>query len=312
MLVLFLVMALGLAGCARALDVTPHAAAPDPAFFFAGPVPTYGQQVSPTQRNRLAYLRALRRVDPCDLLTRAALARVGEIGSVGTMFAFGECDVDIKVAGDSARRYLSVEVELGTLDRAACQYVAPLLLARLPGAPPLPGPVQPVVRISPITDQACAFADQVGRSAAPILNANRPPIRDGVSAYPVALAERDPCEILQVMPGARWDVGATRPHLCAVTLTDGTAVRLTLAPQLFEPDTDTRSQHSRDGVDVFVDTQFCAASVFVGAPMRRKMLGGDYQRPSDVVIRPSVMVESVPARCDTVGDIAVAAGKLFG
>ncbi len=312
MLVLFLVMALGLAGCARATDFTPRAAAPDPAFFFAGAVPTYGQQVSPSQLNRLAYLRALRRIDPCDLLSRAAMAKVGEIGSVGTMFAFNECDVDIKVAGDSARRYVSVEVELGTLDRAECQYVAPLPLAHLPGAPPVPGPVQPVVRISPITDQSCAFADQVGRSAAPILDVNRPPIRDGVSAYPVVLAERDPCEILPALPGARWDVGATRPHRCAVTLADGTAIRLTLEPQLFEPDSDDRSRQSRDGIDLFVDTQFCAASVFVGAPMRRRLLGGDYQRPSDVVIRPSVMVESLPPRCDTVGDIAVAAGKIFG
>lgn len=312
MLIPVLAAILGLAGCSRSVDAVPRAVSPDPAFFFAGPVPTYGQSVSPTQLDRLAYLRALRRVDPCDLLTRQALAGVGEIGSVGTMFAFDECDVDIKVTGEGARRYVSVETELSTLDHTPCQYVAPLLLARLPGAPPLPGPVQPVVRISPITEQSCDFADNVGRAAAPLPDARRPPIRDGAAAYPNALAERDPCEILQVITTAEWDIGASRTHLCAFTLADRKAVRLSLLPQLFEPDSDNRQQRSRDGVDLFVDTQFCTASVFLGPPMRRKLLGGDYQRPSGVVIRPSVMVESVPPNCDTVSDIAATAAGVFG
>jgi hypothetical protein len=311
-LVLLLVTALGLAGCARFIPAAPRATAPDPGYFFAGPVSTYGVPVSPAQRDRLAYLRALRRVDPCALLTRETLAKIGEIGSVGTMFAFDECDVDIKVAGESARRYVSVWVGLDTLEPSPCEFVGTLPLARLPGAPPLPGPVEPVVRITPITEQACDFADVIGRSAAPILDAKRPPIRDGAAAYPVVLAERDPCEIVPVVSAARWDIGATRPHMCAMTLADSTALRLTLQPQLFEPNTDNRSRLSRDGVVVFLDTQLCTASVFLGAPMRRKLLGGDYLRPSDVVIRPSVSVESTPPRCEAVTDIAVSAAKLFG
>ncbi|MHA3018935.1 hypothetical protein ACXPWS_01550 [Mycobacterium sp. BMJ-28] len=310
--VLFLAVLVGLAGCARAVDAVPRAAAPDPAFFFAGEVPTYGTPVSPAQRNRLAYLRALRRVDPCGLLTRDALRKVGEIGSVGTMFAFDECDIDIKVPGDSARRYVSVWVGLDTLEPSPCEYVAPLLLSRLPGAPPLPEPVQPVLRITPITEQSCDFAGKLGGAAAPLPDAGRPPIRDGVGSYPAPLAERDPCEILQVVPAAHWDIGASRPHMCAVTLADRTTVRLTLQPQLFAPDTDNRAQRTRDGVELFVDTRLCEVSAFLGAPMRRKLLDGAYQQPSDVVIRPTVTVESTPPRCDAVTDIAVAAAKLFG
>jgi hypothetical protein len=311
-LVLFLVTALGLAGCARVVDAVPHAAGPDPGFFFAGPVPTYGQPVSPAEHDRLAYLRALRRVDPCDLLTRETLAKIGEIGAVGTMFAFDECDVDIKMAGATARRYVSISVELSTLEHAACQYVAPLLLSRLPGAPPLPGPVQPVLRITPVTEQPCDFAGTVGRATGPLPDAARPPVRDGVSAYPVRLAERDPCEILPVLSAARWDIAGSRPHMCAVTLADGTAIRLSLQPQLFEPETDNRLRQSRDGVVAFVDSQLCAATVFLGPAMRRKLLGGDYLQPGEVVIRPAATVESTPPRCGTVTGIAVAAAKLFG
>ena len=77
----------------------------DPAYFFAGEVPTYGQTVSPNDVIVLAYLRAMRRIDPCGLVTRDAMAKIGEIGSVGTLFALEECDVDIKVPGETERRY---------------------------------------------------------------------------------------------------------------------------------------------------------------------------------------------------------------
>src|SRR5687768_8601600 len=132
----------------------------DPADFFAGEVPTYGQTVSPDDAIALTYLRAMRRVDPCGLLTRDTLAKVGEIGSVGTLFALDECDLDIKVPGEADRRYVSVEVILNRTSgepvafRAgglpvyeaypgSCDYLLPLDLSRLPGARPLPGPDQP-------------------------------------------------------------------------------------------------------------------------------------------------------------------------
>ena len=35
----------------------------DPAYFFAGDVPTYGQHLNPDEVTTLAYLRAMRRID---------------------------------------------------------------------------------------------------------------------------------------------------------------------------------------------------------------------------------------------------------
>ena len=90
----------------------------DPAYFFAGEVPTYGQTVSPNDVIVLAYLRAMRRIDPCGLVTRDAMAKIGEIGSVGTLFALEECDVDIKVPGETERRYATFEVTLAPADDA--------------------------------------------------------------------------------------------------------------------------------------------------------------------------------------------------
>jgi hypothetical protein len=106
-----------LAGCSRPIEgsATMGSRDADPAFFFAGKVPIYGQAVDPDDLTTLAYLRAMRRIDPCGLLTRDVLAKVGEIGSVGTLFALDERDVDIKVPGESDRRYVSVEVIVNRL-----------------------------------------------------------------------------------------------------------------------------------------------------------------------------------------------------
>ena len=91
------------------------------------------------------------------LLTRGALAKFGEIGSVGTLFGLEECDVDIKVAGKADRRYVSIEVILNRMVRqpvaflagglpvyeaypGSCDYLLPLNLSLLPGAQPLRPP----------------------------------------------------------------------------------------------------------------------------------------------------------------------------
>ena len=66
-----------LSGCSRDIDGSA-AMGPrevDPAYFFAGAVPTYGQHVNPDEVTALAYQRAVRRIDPCGLLTRDAMTK---------------------------------------------------------------------------------------------------------------------------------------------------------------------------------------------------------------------------------------------
>ena len=98
MVTALLAAALVLTGCGRSLQGTA-ATGPrevDPAYFFAGDVPTY--------RQRHVGLSASDAADrPCGLLTRDALAEVGEIGSMTSLFALDECDVDIKVRGEANR-----------------------------------------------------------------------------------------------------------------------------------------------------------------------------------------------------------------
>ena len=50
---------------------------------------------------------------------------------------------------------------------------------------------------------------------------------------------------------------------------------------------------------------------FVGAPMQRRLLGGDFVGTGEVVIRPAVVVDSGGEHCDVVTDLAVAAAKLY-
>src|SRR4029079_11271553 len=143
-----------------------------PAYFFAGAVPTYGQHVNPDEVTALAYQRAVRRIDPCGLLTRAAMTKIGETGSVGTLYALDECDVDIKMPGEANRRYASIEVIFNRMAGqpvaflagdlpvyetypGSCDYLLPLNLSLLPGALPLRQPDQPFVRVGLIADEDC-------------------------------------------------------------------------------------------------------------------------------------------------------------
>jgi len=327
---------LALSGCSRSLE---GAAAmgprePDPTYFFAGDVPTYGQRLSPDEVTTLAYLRAMRRIDPCGLLTRDALAKVGEIGSVGTLFAFDECDIDIKMPGEANRRYASIEVILNRMAGqpvaflagglpvyevypGSCDYLLPLSLSLMPGAQPLRQPDQPFVRVGLITEENCEFAQGLARAIAQAVESTRLPVRDAVAVYPSALAERDPCQVLSVVAAEveRWDVIRSRPYECNFGISRGkdvVPIQVSLEPKMYDLATETREYRERDGVELLIDPTYCSAVAFVGAPMQRKLLGGDFVGTGEVVIRPAVVVDSGGDQCDVVTEVATAAAKLYG
>jgi hypothetical protein len=323
-------------GCAAPVDGTARVGPRevDPAAFFAGPVPTYGLPVSAGDVEALAYLRAIRRIDPCGLLTREDLAKIGEIGSVGTLFAFDECDADVKVPGEAARRYMSVELTLTHVDGqqvvfhaaglpvyeaypGSCDYLLPMDLARLPGAPPERGLDRPFVRIGLIADGNCEFVQRLVRALAPRLATLRVPLRDAVATYPAEVAEHDPCHVLAALRGqvGRWDALRSRPYQCDFVLQrigfDATPLQLSLEPQAYDLATETRTRLDRDGVEVYVDQGTCTAATFVGAALRRKLVGGDFVVTGEVVIRPAVVVDAGPGHCDAAVDVAAAAAKFY-
>jgi hypothetical protein len=335
MVTALLTAALMLTGCSRSFEGTAVMGSRDvdPAYFFAGDVPTYGQRLDPDEVNTLAYLRALRRIDPCGLLTRDALAKIGEIGSVGTLFALDECDVDIKLPGEANRRYASIEVILNRMVGqpvtflagglavyesypGSCDYLLPLNLSLLPGAQPLRQPDQPFVRVGLIAEENCEFAQRLVRAIAPTVESSRLPVRDAVAAYPSVLAERDPCQVLSMVAAEveRWDVIRSRPYECNFGILRGNDVvpmRVSLGPKMYDMATETRQHREHNGVELLVDPIYCSTVAFIGGPMQRRLLGGDFVGTGEVVIRPAVVVDSGGEHCDVVTDVATAAAKLY-
>jgi hypothetical protein len=275
----------------------------------------------------------MRRIDPCGLFTRDALAKIGEIGSVGTLFALDECDVDFKVPGEINRHYASIEVILNRMAGqpvaflagglpvyesypGSCDYLLPLNLSLLPGAQPLRQLDQPFVRVGLIAEENCEFAQRLARAIAPTVESSRLPVRDAVAVYPTALAEKDPCQVLSVVAAEveRWDVNRSRPYECNFGISrdnDAVPIQVSLQPKMYDMASETRQRRERDGVELLVDQSFCSAVAFVGAPMQRKLLGGDFVGIGEVVIRPAVVVDSGGEHCDVVTDVATAAAKLY-
>jgi hypothetical protein len=261
------------------------------------------------------------------------MAKVGEIVSVGTLFALDECDVDIKVPGETNRRYASIEVLFNRMAGqpvaflagdlpvyetypGSCDYLLPLNLSLLPGAQPLRQPEQPFVRVGLIAAEGCDFAQRLARAIATVVQSLRLPVRDAVAVYPDALAERDPCQVLSVVASEveRWDVARSRPHECHFGISRGkdvVPIQVSLEPKNYDMATETRDRRERDGVELLVDPVYCSAVAFVGGPMQRKLVGGDFVGTGDVVIRPAVVVDSGGTHCDVVTDVAVAAAKLY-
>lgn len=304
----------------------------DQGYFFAGDVAVYGQQVSADDTTLLAYLRALRRIDVCGLLTGDAMNKIGETFSVGTLFAFSECDSEVKVSGESNRRFVSVELGLtpspdGTGVRS-CDVSIPLALDRLPGARPLNGSPPPFVKVGLIGAEDCELTARTSSALATRLTTAPLPPRDAAAAYWSRLAERDPCEVLSVLPDpvARWDVRGSGPYRCKFeVIRAGRTVPLQvrLEPQLVDVATESRRRVEGHGAEIYVDPVFCSAVSFVDAPLQRKLIGRGYFDLSDVVIRPAVVVEADAGDCDSdeplgrraedvVTDVVNEAARLYG
>lgn len=305
----------------------------DSGFFFAGPVAGYGRPLSAADTATLAYLRALRRIDVCGLVNRDTVGKVGEINWYGTLFAFDECDVAVKAPGRADQEFLSMQV---ALDRAigqpafsaagvpvhesspgSCEFLLPLGLARLPGAPVLTSDNQPVAKVGVIGGGDCPLARRTTAALAEWLGTRPPPPRDAAAAYAVRLAEQDPCAVLSV-PGrdvVRWDIGRGTPYQCVFDVTRGAqpvSVQVSLAPRVGNMVIDGRERRDIDGILVYLDRAFCSAASIVGPQMQRRLAAGGYEDPPDTVIVPTVTVDSGGADCDTIARITADAAKLYG
>jgi hypothetical protein len=112
----------------------------------------------------------------------------------------------------------------------------------------------------------------------------------------------------------RWDVTRSRPYECNFGISRGNdvvPVEVSLEPKMYDMATETRQRRERDGVELLVDPTYCSAVAFVGTPMQRKLVGGDFVGTGEVVIRPAVVVDSGGEHCDVVTDVATAAAKLY-
>jgi hypothetical protein len=313
-------------GCARGVDgsALPKPGAGDPEFFFDAAAPTYGQRVSSLDAVRLAYLQALRRIDVCGLVDQSALAKIGEIQSMGTLFAFDECDVEVKSPGRAVARYISATVELTHADgpevarvdgvpvresfAGSCEYLVPIDLSGLPGAGPLAGPDQPHLRVGMIAGTDCAEVPRVAEVIAGKVARSPLPVRDGLAAYTTALAERDPCEVLTVVEAgswniASWNIAATATYRCefeVVRHSDQEAVpmQVALRPRVVDASIDGRELIRIDGVEVYLDRQRCTAVVFVGPRMQRRLGHGRLvDTPDDLQIRQAITVAGGETDC---------------
>jgi hypothetical protein len=294
-LFLVVVIAASLPSCSAVLDGKAVKGPPDSAFFFAGEVPIYGQPVRSDDIARLKYLRAMRRIDVCGLLSGGTLAKIGELVSVGTTLAFDECDAELKVSG-GARRFLSVTLATSPRDPLSfCGVTVPLPLSALPGAPALPDGMQPMVWVELIVDTDCQLERRIGDGLAARLRTVALPPRDAAALYQSPLAERDPCEVLTMLDGNKaWDVFGSKPYQCRLKV-DGTGVVVQLQPQYV----DARQEE-------------CAAFELVGPPMQRRLIGGGYVNLGGVVIRPAVAVNDTDGYdCGPVADIASKAALLY-
>lgn len=307
----------------------------DQAFFFADEIPTYGQPVDDDDIAMLATLRALRRVDVCGLVDQTTLAKIGELGSLATLYAFEECDFAVKLPGDAEPRFLTVILELTRPDQpesfrvgavpvypagpVSCDYLVPFDLSRLPGASTPRGPDQPHLRVGMLGGQDCAVAARLATAVGQAISSGALPARDGAARYSVPLAEQDPCAVLAVLSDQveRWDIAESRPYTCEFNMRDDDGqvlrMRVRLQPKIVDiVSEDSEHRMLQDGNVLYLDGERCTATVFVGAAMQRRLAAGDFVDVDNVVVRPAVTVTGGAGDCRTAVGLAEMAPKLFG
>ncbi|WP_079700891.1 hypothetical protein [Mycobacteroides abscessus] len=265
-------------------------------------VPAYGQSFTEKQTAQLAYLRALRRVDPCGLLLM-----LKDIGAPTYISGdVGGCFGSIKVAGSANPSSVGLSLMLGDYSRAkpefrvgdasvyhtagTCVFEFPVALGTLPDAPKLPRTGTPALRVVVVDGSRSELAPNC-KMAQPVIgvlatmNPADMPVRDALSAYPIKIAERDPCEILGEYPGQVNDVRPSLfgdPFACRFSLQDNDAqFELTIRTGVDPPS--RAREEIRDGVEYFhgQDGRMCTSMVRLGKPLyARDVPGGAIQETS--------------------------------
>lgn len=295
---------LAIAGCTKV--VSGNATGRSPALtgqaLFAGELPTYGQTFTAKEATLLAYMRALRRVDPCGLLLM--LKGIGAptyiSGDVGGCFG------SIKVTGTANASSVGLSLILGDYSRekpeftvgqtpvyhtaGTCLYEFPVAMGKLPNAPKLTGASTPALRVVVVDGARSALAANC-KMAQPVigvlatLNPADMPVRDALSAYPIKIAERDPCEILGEYPGRAGEVRPSLfgdPFSCRFSLQDNeNQFELSIRSGV-DPPSKLRGE-VRDGVEYFhgQDGNLCTSMVRLGKPLyARDVPGGATQENS--------------------------------
>ncbi|AMT69333.1 hypothetical protein [Mycobacteroides immunogenum] len=329
-------------GCTRTVAGQAHGGEPAPGAdsFFQGGPPDYGQKLDAQEATTLTYARALRRVDPCGFA--AGLKEFGDPGQVVGDFQI--CYASVKVTGDPSLTEVSYEYSMQDKrgDSAAfrvgsvpvyatgdeCGYEVPLGLERLPGAPSSPT-LQAMMSVSAYlygseeySDPDCRIARQVVTGIVKQLPSGLQP-RSALSAYPIKLAERDPCEILAEYPGKAREVSIDLlgdPFGCDFVLPDADinyTVRLTSSVDDF-PDAYTKS--TRDGVTYFQNEDpsrlaGCHALALVGDPLYPRDIGGGAANTDADAYFPAVVASAYTGRdrkdCGHMREILDKAVRLF-
>lgn len=272
------------------------------ASLFVGEVATYGQTFTETQMTLLAYLRALRRIDPCGLLLM-----LKDIGAPTYISGdVGGCFGSIKVTGTASPSSVGLSLVLGDYSRerpeftiggapvfhtvGTCLYEFPIALNKLPNAPVLKGTRVSALRVV-VVDGARGVPAPNCKMAQPVigvlatLNPADMPVREALSAYPIKIAERDPCEILDEYPGRVDDLRPSLfgdPFSCRFSLKDSdTQFEFTIRTGVDPPS--RLHEEIRDGVEYFhgQDGSMCTSMVRLGKPLyARDVPGGAMQENS--------------------------------